>query len=109
MKPRFDASIEQAEESRDKEPHDSFLSGLLGSRDASVATLISAHNSIGVPAPLIMLGTLEQKAELGSQLAAGDFSAFALTEDEAGCDLFRIRTYAVRIRDEKGAVTGYKL
>ena len=85
------------------------LAELLGSRDASIAALISAHNSIGVPTPLMMLGTEEQKNEFAPQLAAGDFSAFALTEDEAGCDLFRIRTYAVRIRDTDGSITGYRL
>jgi alkylation response protein AidB-like acyl-CoA dehydrogenase len=57
---------------------------MVASVDASVATLLSAHQSIGVPQPLKLFGTEEQKKKYFPRLAKGAISAFALTEFEDG-------------------------
>ena len=59
---------------------------LLGSWDANVTALISAHQSIGVPQPLLIFGTEEQKAKYLPRVARKEISAFALTEMNAGSD-----------------------
>ncbi len=59
---------------------------LLGSWDGNVAALISAHQSIGVAQPLLLFGTEEQKQKYLPRVAAGEISAFALTETHAGSD-----------------------
>ncbi len=59
---------------------------LLGSWDANVTALVSAHQSIGVPQPLLLFGTEEQKAKYLPRVARKEISAFALTEWNAGSD-----------------------
>jgi alkylation response protein AidB-like acyl-CoA dehydrogenase len=59
---------------------------LLGSWDANLTALISAHQSIGVPQPLLLFGTEEQKKKYLPRVAGGEISAFALTESHAGSD-----------------------
>src|SRR5438067_5400432 len=59
---------------------------LLGSWDANLTALVSAHQSIGVPQPLLLLGTEEQKAKYLPRVARKEISAFALTEMNAGSD-----------------------
>src|SRR5438045_5561153 len=59
---------------------------LLGSWDANLTALISAHQSIGVPQPLLLFGTEEQKKKYLPRVARGEVSAFALTEMNAGSD-----------------------
>jgi alkylation response protein AidB-like acyl-CoA dehydrogenase len=59
---------------------------LLGSWDGNVAALVSAHQSIGVAQPLLLFGTEEQKKKYLPRVAAGEISAFALTETNAGSD-----------------------
>jgi alkylation response protein AidB-like acyl-CoA dehydrogenase len=59
---------------------------LLGSWDANVTALVSAHQSIGVPQPLLLFGTEEQKKKFLPRVARGEISAFALTESNAGSD-----------------------
>src|SRR3989449_2763732 len=59
---------------------------LLGSWDGNVAALVSAHQSIGVAQPLLLFGTEEQKQKYLPRVAAGEISAFALTERHAGSD-----------------------
>src|SRR4029077_9665581 len=59
---------------------------LLGSWDANLTALISAHQSIGVPQPLLIFGTEEQKKKYLPRVARGEISAFALTEWNAGSD-----------------------
>ena len=59
---------------------------LLGSWDGNVAALVSAHQSIGVAQPLLLFGTEEQKQKYLPRVAAGEISAFALTETHAGSD-----------------------
>jgi len=59
---------------------------LLGSWDANLTALVSAHQSIGVPQPLLLFGTEEQKAKYLPRVARHEISAFALTETNAGSD-----------------------
>jgi hypothetical protein len=72
---------------------------LLGSHCGNVSSLLSAHQSIGVPAPLLLFGTEELKRKYLPRCAAGDISAFALTEPEVGSDPARLATSAVRTAD----------
>jgi len=59
---------------------------LLGSWDANLTALVSAHQSIGVPQPLLLFGTEEQKKKYLPRVARSEISAFALTEWNAGSD-----------------------
>src|SRR3954470_11731400 len=59
---------------------------LLGSWDANLTALVSAHQSIGVPQPLLIFGTEEQKKKYLPRVARKEISAFALTESNAGSD-----------------------
>jgi alkylation response protein AidB-like acyl-CoA dehydrogenase len=67
---------------------------IVGSVDGSVATLLSAHQSIGVPQPLKLFGTPEQKRKYFPRLARGEISAFALTEPDVGSDPARMAATA---------------
>jgi len=67
---------------------------LLASWCINTTALLSAHQSIGVPQPLALFGTDEQKARYFPRLAAGAISGFALTEDEAGSDPANMTTRA---------------
>ena len=67
---------------------------LTGAHCASTAIWLSAHQSIGVPNPLAMVGTEAQKRRWLPRLAGGALSAFALTEPEVGSDPARMRTRA---------------
>ncbi|HEX8691902.1 MAG TPA: acyl-CoA dehydrogenase family protein [Longimicrobium sp.] len=60
--------------------------GMVTSYDGNLTALLSAHQSIGVPQPLKMFGTPEQKKKYLPRLAAGAISAFALTEPGVGSD-----------------------
>ena len=57
---------------------------LLGSYCGNLTALLSAHQSIGVPQPLILFGTEEQKRRFLPRVAGGEVSAFALTETKVG-------------------------
>src|SRR3954454_17825883 len=59
---------------------------LLGSWDGNLTALVSAHQSIGVPQPLLLFGTEEQKKKYLPRVARKEISAFALTEWNAGSD-----------------------
>ncbi|MBI4566589.1 MAG: acyl-CoA dehydrogenase family protein [Planctomycetes bacterium] len=82
---------------------------LLGSWDANVTALLSAHQSIGAPQPLKLFGTEEQKKRYLPRLAAGSISAFALTEPDVGSDPASMRTVAQRTPDGDFVLTGEKL
>jgi hypothetical protein len=83
---------------------------LVASHCASTAVLLSAHQSIGVPQPLKMFGTDEQKAKYLPRLAKGELSAFALTEPEAGSDPSQMSTTATLTEDgEAYLINGQKL
>lgn len=66
----------------------------LGRHCGNLTALLSAHQSIGVPQPLMMFGTPEQKRRYLPRCARGEISAFALTETEAGSDPARMTTTA---------------
>ncbi|MGW3101896.1 acyl-CoA dehydrogenase family protein [Streptomyces sp. NPDC001100] len=72
---------------------------LVGSACPAVGVLLSAHQSIGVPQPLKLFGTDEQKAEFLPRCARTDISAFLLTEPDVGSDPARLATSAVRDGD----------
>jgi alkylation response protein AidB-like acyl-CoA dehydrogenase len=74
---------------------------LLGSHCSSTMALLSAHQSIGLPQPLKLFGTEEQKRKYLPRLARGELSAFALTEAGAGSDPARMRTTATPSPDGK--------
>jgi alkylation response protein AidB-like acyl-CoA dehydrogenase len=81
---------------------------LCGSVDASLTVLLSAAQSIGVPEPLRLFGTEDQKAKYLPRLAGGEISGFALTERNVGCDISKVETYAVRVKED-GRTVGYRL
>ena len=67
---------------------------LLGSYCGNLTALLSAHQSIGVPQPLILFGTEEQKRRFLPRVAGGEISAFALTEPKVGSDPAKMETHA---------------
>jgi len=67
---------------------------MVGSADGNIAALLSAHQSIGVPQPLKLFGTPEQKKKYLTRCAAGAISAFALTEPHVGSDPASLSTTA---------------
>jgi alkylation response protein AidB-like acyl-CoA dehydrogenase len=68
---------------------------MVSSVSPAVGALLSAHQSIGVPQPLKMFGTQEQKDEFLPRCARTDISAFLLTEPDVGSDPARLATTAV--------------
>ena len=68
--------------------------GMVTSQDGSVTALLSASQSIGVPVPLKLFGTPEQKKKYLPRCAKGAISAFALTEDNVGSDPAAMSTVA---------------
>ena len=73
---------------------------LVASRCASTAAFLSAHQSIGVPTPLVLFGTEQQKRKYLPRAAAGELSAFALTESNVGSDPANMSTFAELSADE---------
>ena len=83
---------------------------MVTSKDGSLAALLSAHQSIGLPQPLKLFGTPEQKQRFFPRLAKGAISAFALTEVDAGSDPANLRTSATPSADGKSwTLNGEKL
>ena len=83
---------------------------LVASHCGSTAIVLSGHQSIGVPTPLKLFGTKKQKARFLPRLAAGELSAFALTEPNVGSDPAGMETTAVRNADGSGWIlNGEKL
>jgi len=83
---------------------------LLASYCGNLTALISAHQSIGVPQPLILFGTEEQKKEYLPRFAKGEISAFALTEPAVGSDPAKMSTSAVPTADgQHFIINGEKL
>ena len=75
-----------------------------------VGALLSAHQSIGVPQPVKLFGTDEQKQKFLPRCARGEVSAFLLTEPDVGSDPARLRTSAVPSEDGREYVLdGVKL
>lgn len=83
---------------------------LAGTVHSSLSTLLSAHQSIGLPEPLRLFGSEEQKREWLPKLARDHISAFLLTEPDVGSDPARMSTTAVPTGDGTGyRITGTKL
>ena len=72
---------------------------LIGSYCGNLGALLSAHQSIGVPQPLKTFGTEELKKKYLPRCAAGEISAFALTEPRVGSDPARMLTTAKKTPD----------
>ncbi|GAA0916345.1 acyl-CoA dehydrogenase family protein [Streptomyces thermoalcalitolerans] len=73
---------------------------LAGSASPAVGALLSAHQSIGVPQPVKLFGTQEQKDTFLPRCARTDISAFLLTEPDVGSDPARLATTAVPDGDD---------
>ena len=67
---------------------------VLGRHCGNLTALLSAHQSIGVPQPLVVFGTDAQKEKFLPRCAKGEISAFALTEPDVGSDPARMSTVA---------------
>ncbi|WP_026556193.1 acyl-CoA dehydrogenase family protein [Arthrobacter sp. 35W] len=72
---------------------------LLGTVHPSFGALVSAHQSIGVPEPVKVFGTPEQKQQYLPRCAAGAVTAFLLTEPDVGSDPARLACAAVPSED----------
>ncbi|MEI5582598.1 MULTISPECIES: acyl-CoA dehydrogenase family protein [unclassified Agromyces] len=72
---------------------------MIGTVNAGIVALLSAHQSVGVPEPLVLAGTEEQKRRFLPRCAKGAISAFLLTEPEVGSDPARLRATAVPSED----------
>ena len=72
---------------------------LIGSVHPSLGALVSAHQSIGVPEPVKLVGTPEQKERFLPRCAAGAISAFLLTEPDVGSDPARMESTATPTED----------
>jgi alkylation response protein AidB-like acyl-CoA dehydrogenase len=82
---------------------------MIGSANPAASVLLSAHQSIGVPQPLKLVGTPAQKEKFLPRLAAGEVSAFLLTESDVGSDPARLRTTAVPTPEGDYLLNGVKL
>ncbi|MGY1836530.1 acyl-CoA dehydrogenase family protein [Blastococcus sp. SYSU DS0510] len=83
---------------------------MAGTWHSSISTLLSAHQSIGLPEPLRLFGSEEQKREWLPRLARDHISAFLLTEPDVGSDPARMSTTAVPTDDGTGyRINGTKL
>ena len=74
--------------------------------DGNLGALLSAHQSIGVPQPLKTFGTEELKKKYLPRCAAGEISAFALTEPRRR---FRPRAHADHRGEDRRTATAYIL
>jgi len=72
---------------------------VVGSTHPSLGALLSAHQSIGVPEPVKLVGTQDQKARFLPRCAAGAVSAFLLTEPDVGSDPARMASTATPTAD----------
>ncbi|MGD8896494.1 MAG: acyl-CoA dehydrogenase family protein [Acidobacteriota bacterium] len=83
---------------------------LVGGHCGNIAALLSAHQSIGVPQPLKLFGSERLKQKYLPRCAAGEISAFALTEPDVGSDPARLATTATRAADGSAyTIDGTKL
>jgi len=83
--------------------------GLVSSVCGATTALLSAHQSIGVPTPLKLFGTPEQKKKYLPRLAKGMISAFALTEQGVGSDPAAMETTAEPTPEGDWVLNGEKL
>ncbi|RME75793.1 MAG: acyl-CoA dehydrogenase [Planctomycetota bacterium] len=81
---------------------------LIGSVDGNLIALLSAHQSIGVPQPVKLFGTEEQKKKYLPWCAKGGVSGFALTEPHVGSDPANLAT-TVEEKEDHYLLNGEKL
>ncbi|MCW2883453.1 MAG: acyl-CoA dehydrogenase domain protein [Streptosporangiaceae bacterium] len=81
---------------------------VVGSVNPALGALLSAHQSIGVPQPIKLFGTTEQKARWLPR-CVHEISAFLLTEPDVGSDPARLQTTAVPGPDGSYVLNGVKL
>jgi len=74
---------------------------LISAKCGSLSALVSASQSIGVPQPLTLVGTEEQKRRFFPRIAKGAITAFALTEPGVGSDPANMVTTATLEPDGK--------
>jgi alkylation response protein AidB-like acyl-CoA dehydrogenase len=72
---------------------------LVASVHPSLGALLSAHQSIGVPQPVKMFGTEDQKQRFLPRCAQGAVTAFLLTEPDVGSDPARLSSVATPTED----------
>ncbi len=83
---------------------------LIASHCTNTFAHLSIHQSVGVPQPLMLFGTEEQKRKFLPRVAGGEISAFALTEAGVGSDPARMTTKATPAADgESFLLNGEKL
>jgi alkylation response protein AidB-like acyl-CoA dehydrogenase len=83
---------------------------MASSAHSALSTLLSAHQSIGVPQPLKLFGTEEQKRKFLPGLAKDRISAFLLTEPDVGSDPARMGSTATPTEDGSAYIlNGLKL
>ncbi|MGI8558664.1 MAG: acyl-CoA dehydrogenase family protein [Solirubrobacteraceae bacterium] len=83
---------------------------LAGVWHSSLSTLLSAHQSIGLPEPLREFGSEEQKQQWLPKVASTHISAFLLTEPDVGSDPARLSSQAIPTEDGAGyRISGTKL
>ena len=83
---------------------------IVGSVSPALSALLSAHQSIGVPQPVTMFGSEEQKRHYLPRCARGEISAFLLTEPDVGSDPARLTTTATPSADgSEYVLNGVKL
>src|SRR3954471_2849865 len=76
--------------------------------DATLSVIMGVHQSIGMKG-IVLFGSDEQKARFLPDLAAGrKLAAFALTEPNAGSDVFHMESRAVRQTDGSYRLNGVK-
>ncbi|HJX44486.1 MAG TPA: acyl-CoA dehydrogenase family protein [Geodermatophilus sp.] len=85
--------------------YDNRTLAMAGTWHSSLSTLLSAHRSIGLPEPLRLFGSEEQKRTWLPRLARDHVSAFLLTEPDVGSDPARMSTTALPTEDG----TGYRI
>ncbi len=81
---------------------------LTASYSSAIVIIVSADNTIGCKYPVLRYGTPDQKARYLPELTKWP-SGFCFTEDLVGSDPARMRTYAFRLRDANGDITGYEI
>ena len=83
---------------------------LVSSVHPSLGAMVSAHQSIGVPEPVRMFGTEDQKQRFLSRCADGAITAFLLTEPDVGSDPARMAATATPVdAGETYVLDGVKL
>lgn len=83
---------------------------LASAKCGNLVALLSASQSIGVPQPLALVGTEEQKRRYFPRIAKGAITAFALTEPGVGSDPANMQTTATPTEDGKAWIlNGEKL